>query len=359
MGDTLSERDKFLASIANTIADYRAGEIARPSAEHVDRWVAQFDRPVQMPLLKELDHVLRKTYLTRAHVEAYLRQVVAAPRLLGVDAAAYWRRRNFLRIQQNGNSQVEMLKLLAPILKADLGLDIGSCGHSEGDDVYLDDILFSGQRVTTDLAAYFRSPASKGKAIHIVLIAAHTFGKYTTDERLDRDESRIQQSACITWDVGTLIENRRGERDTSEVLWPASLPRDDEVQRYVEQERRYPFMVRSPGGNLGAFSSEAGRQLLEQQFLLAGMRIRSRSANPKAVMRPLGYSGFGLGFGAINMTYRNCPNNCPLALWWGNTALTQHSLGSWYPLLPRKPYVTMTSSTGPRQWPEELSDEPV
>ena len=33
-------------------------------------------------------------------------------------------------------------------------------------------------------------------------------------------------------------------------------------------------------------------------------------------MRPLGYHNLRtLGFGSMFITYRNCPNNCPLALW--------------------------------------------
>jgi hypothetical protein len=33
----MAERDDLLASIASTIRDYRAGEIAEPTPEHVDR----------------------------------------------------------------------------------------------------------------------------------------------------------------------------------------------------------------------------------------------------------------------------------------------------------------------------------
>jgi len=39
----MSERSDLLKSIANTIKDYRAGEIAEATPEHVDRWVKQFD----------------------------------------------------------------------------------------------------------------------------------------------------------------------------------------------------------------------------------------------------------------------------------------------------------------------------
>ncbi|MEK6712171.1 MAG: hypothetical protein AABZ64_16510, partial [Nitrospinota bacterium] len=69
---------------------------------------------------------------------------------------------------------------------------------------------------------------------------------------------------------------------------------DDEVlQAYVSQEKKFPFAPRRPGGKLenAIFSSEEGRQLLEKEMLLAGMRIRSYSRNPSRALRPLGFSG--------------------------------------------------------------------
>lgn len=88
-----------------------------------------------------------------------------------------------------------------------------------------------------------------------------------------------------------------------------------------------------------AFSSEDGRQLLERELLLAGMQIRSISQNPSPAIRPLGLSPFGVGFGSMIATYRNCPNNAPLALWWGDPkAHSSHPFSHWYPLMQRRTY---------------------
>jgi len=77
----------------------------------------------------------------------------------------------------------------------------------------------------------------------------------------------------------------------------------------------------------GVFSGEAGRAVLERVLLKAGVRIRSMCPYLKETARPLGYSFLKtLGFGATVVTYRNCPNNCPLALWAGQP---------WYPLFRR------------------------
>ena len=125
------------------------------------------------------------------------------------------------------------------------------------------------------------------------------------------------------------------------MLWPASIPDDAALTAYIAEEQRFPFEPRQPGARWehDVFSSEQGRQLLEREFLLAGMRIRSFCQNPNPAMRPLGFSAFGVGFGSLIVTFRNCPNNSPLALWWGDpSALPNHPFSRWRPLFPRKTY---------------------
>ena len=48
----MTERQQLLESIATKSADYRAGDLAAPTAEHVDRWVKQFSTGVQLPILE-------------------------------------------------------------------------------------------------------------------------------------------------------------------------------------------------------------------------------------------------------------------------------------------------------------------
>ena len=57
----MAERDDLLASIAATTADYREGDLPPSTPEHVERWINQFDAGVQLPILREMDHVLQTT----------------------------------------------------------------------------------------------------------------------------------------------------------------------------------------------------------------------------------------------------------------------------------------------------------
>ena len=113
----MSERDDLLASVANEIKTYRKGDLPEPTPEHVDRWLHQFTTVRQLPFMREFDHVIKQTFFTRKNVKDFLRALVNNGKLAGVDPAAYWSSANFLNIQQNGQSQKEMLKLFAKCLE--------------------------------------------------------------------------------------------------------------------------------------------------------------------------------------------------------------------------------------------------
>lgn len=334
-------RKELLASIANTIKDYRAGEIAQPDAAHVDHWVKQFPAAAQDALLRETDHVLKQTYLNKDWVAGFLSHQVKNDKLAGADPCDFWNKSNFLSIQQNGHSQEDMLALFSHCLKEQCGLKLVECGSPTGPYIYLDDVIFSGSRVGNDLEAWIKEKAPETAAVHILVIAVHLFGEYKLLQRLRTIAAEQKKKIEFRCWRALGIENRHRYRDRSEVLLPAALPDDDRLKKYMAEEQKFPFEPRKAGGKLAfnVFSGEEGRQLLERELLLAGVQIRGECKNPKAVMRPLGFSPFGLGFGSMIVTFRNCPNNAPLALWWGDpTAPASSPLSKWYPLLPRKTY---------------------
>lgn len=334
----MTERAQLLSSLAMTIADYRAGELPSPTPDHVDRWVSQFTADMQLPVLRELDQVLKQTYFTRSSVEGFLGDVVTSKGLAGTNPSEFWKAANFLKIQQNGNSQREMVNMFDRALNAKHNLTTDLAGSPGGPFIYLDDVLFSGDRVRTDLEAWIRTDAPQQAVVHVILIAIHKGGEYWV-KKVTEVASAAGKEIDITFWRQLTIENRKYAKDQSEVLWPTALPGDSDLNAYIALPHKFPFEPRAPGGKLGPFSSEQGRQTLERELLLAGVKIRALCANPKDIMRPLGYSRFGLGFGSMIVTFRNCPNNCPLALWWGDPQANASSpLSKWYPLFPRKTY---------------------
>lgn len=333
----MSEKDDLLASVADTIKTYRTDELAQPTPAHVERWLSQFTPANQLPFLKEFDHVLKQTFITKDKVEEFLQHLVTSEKIAGDNPAAYWQSANFLNIQRNGYSQKEMLKLFAKCLYDEYGLELDKCDRDGRNYIYLDDVIFSGNRVGNDLKQWIIDDAPRATKIHVIVAVIHA-GSYFTKRKIEETiKESGKQIKVIYWRL-IEVENRNKHRNSSGVLWPTVIPDVAEVQHYMTLPSKFPFDPRKAGGAVIApFSSEQGRQVLESEFLIAGAKIRSLSENPKASMRPLGFSPFGVGFGSMIATYRNCPNNCPLALWWGNPEVTSGAL-HWYPLLPRKTY---------------------
>jgi hypothetical protein len=332
----VTERADLVQSIAETVADYRDGELPRPTGAHVDRWVRQFPHDAQVPILREFDHVLKQTYFSRGAIKEFLEALVTAEKIVGPTPNVFWKGASLLDIQQNGRSQADMLELFDLALSSSCGLTASECTGTEPRFIYLDDVMFSGSRIGNDLTAWLTSEAPSDADVHVIVAAAHTLGEYLCKKRLKEAAEVAGKDIRFHFWATRWFESRKARRDESDLLWPTEIPNDPMVKAYVALPTKFPFEPRSPGGPSGIFSSEDGRQVLEREFLIAGARIRAAYSNPSANLRPLGFSPFGVGFGSLVVTYRNCPNNAPLALWWGLG--DEGDPESWYPLFGRKTY---------------------
>src|ERR1700761_3207039 len=110
-GKWMAIESEHVEAVANLIADYRQGEITKPDAEHVSRWLHQFDAQIRAPFIAELQHVLSKTYLSKSTFEGFYRNQIEHDKLTGGDHATFWRQANFLRVQAHGTSQTDVLKI--------------------------------------------------------------------------------------------------------------------------------------------------------------------------------------------------------------------------------------------------------
>ncbi len=325
----MSTRRKLVESIASTIGDYRQGEGLELTPQHVEKWITQFEEPVQEPLLTELDYVLKRTYISKNDAHKFLSGLVKVEKLAGEKFCDFWRTVSFLDIQGGGNSQKEMLRVFGEVLKKECKVQIRDCGGDGGIFLYLDDVVFTGNRVRNDLMSWVRSDCPKKAQVPIVSIAFHRGGQFYAKNGIEEAAKNAGKELKISWWRCLELEDRRAYTDSSDVLRPAGLPEDALVQEYVKS-LKYAPVLRKPG-NVGEnkfFSSEEGRNLLEQEFLKAGAMIRDMCPNLNQYQRPLGNMVLEtLGFGSMIVTFRNCPNNCPLAFWVGDP---------WYPLFPRK-----------------------
>jgi hypothetical protein len=312
--------------------DYRKGEIEPPDAAHVNRWIVQFDSKVHDPILKEVQHVLERTYLTRRNVEEFLRGISNHAELTEGKPGKFWSETSVLKIQRNGSSQKEMLQLLSEIIRNEHQVDIDASPQDGNVAVYLDDIVFSGGHVRSDLVEWVTNTAPKTVTINIIVLAYHSGGQWFANQKIQEAANKVGKEVKMQWWRIHELEDRRAYINQSDVLRPVKIPDHDLTQAYAKKlmDKGYPPALRTPGntGNAKFFSSEEGRDLLEQQFLMKGTEIREQAPFLNEYQRPLGNMVLNtLGFGSMIVTFRNCANNCPLALWAGDP---------WNPLCPRR-----------------------
>ncbi|MFN0137421.1 MAG: hypothetical protein ACKVS9_15055 [Phycisphaerae bacterium] len=316
-----STRKRLLVSLAATIAGYRKG-IPPRTPELIDAWLQQFPDETREPLLDALNHVFHKTYISKDAFIAFLTGLVSSDKLApGRQPKSYWKTVNFLNIQRGGRSQLEILALFDELMARTHGLGVSDTGSKDGDFVYLDDCIGTGSRVRTDLCAWLEGAAPVDSTVHIITPVLYA-GSYWIDERITETATVNGKKINLKkWRLDAFhMENRRAYRNSSDVLWPTELPPDPDVGAYTKslEAAGYPPVLRTPGnaGTSGIYKDDAQKILLEQAFLVRGCEIRRECTNLRETARPLGYQKLeALGFGSMFVTYRNCPNNCPLALW--------------------------------------------
>ena len=317
------------AALAAMISDYRAGEIPTLDAAHVDRWVSQFPAAVRDPILSELLHVFGWTYFSQAKVQTFIDSIVVNAKFAGANPCEFWQGVNVLSLQTAGHSQKDMLTLLGDSLQRQCGLAMGLCGASPHTYLYLDDALFSGGRIRSDIIKWINEAAPITSNLTVLIIASHKYGEWDAERKIQEAAKAVGKTINVSWRRCALFENRKSYMRDSDILCPTAIPTSPAAGAYVAGLGQQP-VIRAIGGKspIGIFSGETGRHLLEQEFLAAGVRVRNMCPHFDKYMRPLGRMMFeSLGFGSTIVTYRNCPNNAPLVFWAGDP---------WYPLFPRK-----------------------
>ncbi len=325
----MSEKSRLIESMVETISDYRKGACGPPTPGHVEKWLRQFDKEAQLPILREMDHVLKRTYFSERRVKRFLESVYRAEKLVGDEPCSFWKNVKFLDIQRGGNSQKDMLALFNEILSKECGFSVNSCGKNPHSFVYLDDALFTGNRIKQDLEPWVTDHMADNATIHVITIALHTRGYCYASKNIRRVAKDAGKRVKLRWWRKIKFEDRISHTDSPDVLRPTSTYDDHLIVKYIDTLKQYipqPRTAGKPSRNK-IFSSEYGRQILEKEFLMKGAWIREKCLNLKPFHRPLGNSVLEtLGFGSLVVTFRNCPNSAPLALWANDP---------WYPLFHR------------------------
>ena len=318
----MSARTELLDSIAQTIADYREGEVEPRTPDIIENWIEQFPPDTQTPLLTALNDVFKKTYFTRNKFKHFLQSLASTDKLSpGSAPAEYWKDVNFLDIQQGGSSQKDILLMFDEVLQEIHGFKLSDTGSDGGDFIYLDDCIGTGSRVRGDICTWLEDNTPDQMEIHIITPILHTGAWWVEGKIKETAIANNKEISLHYWRLDEFyMENRLAHRDHSDVLWPTTLPDHADVQSYAKylEENGNPVRLRNPGnsGSSGIFTSDEQKMFIEQALLIRGCQIKREYDNLPDNARPLGFHNLDcLGFGSMFITYRNCPNNCPLSFW--------------------------------------------
>ena len=328
-----SELYNSATSLKSTILDYRASDgLAAPDEAYILEWLDQFNetRTTKRAFLEELSVVFSKIYHPLERVRSALKEILHHEPLVGSDPKSFWRKANLLEIQLAGTSQYDLNKILKSMIKTEFDLKPSECGSAGGTNIYLDDAIYSGNRVVKDLEGWMDLDCLPKKLVFIVL-AAHSSGVFRLKQWIKEKSSNALVPQIYSFSA---FKNKRNEGGYTDVLRLRGYPQDLDSQQYLLNKLNGgpAALLRSPSevNQSKLFSSEQSRAILEGVLWRAGLKAIDQCPNLTPNIRPLGYCSSGsqnkLGFGSLFVTYRNCPNNAPVALWANEP---------WTPLFPR------------------------
>ncbi|MDN7805145.1 phosphoribosyltransferase-like protein [Burkholderia gladioli] len=314
--------EDLINQIVVLTADY---ELGAPTPQRVHEWLGQIRPGYRDVVLSELAHVLSQTYIKKATIENWIAGFIKSKKIVGENPAAFWRDAVLLDIQGGGTSQRDMNEIVSDAVIAEFGF---APQETTADPVYVyvDDVAYSGSRLLRDVDRWAAENQNARLVIYTPVVHAYGWWK-VADEFNKRDSVK---GISWNWYSEFILEDRRRYTYSSDVLRPISLPENEAAVRNYVEAFRYPAVYRQDGslGEHGLFSSLQARDGLEKGLLIAGIDARESCINFPVTHRPLGFNSLEMmGFGSTIVTYRNCPNNAPLALWAGYP---------WIPLFPRR-----------------------
>lgn len=321
-----------LAKIVSICSCYQVGESF--NLKHVKKWIRQFKEGDRAEIAKSTAFALEKTYIPKMEFTSWLVRASKRHRF-NIEAKRFWKEAKLIK-QSRGKSQRDLLKIFRKETEYKLGSKIDKSVKNSKvlNFVYIDDVIFSGNTALSDIKKWFDKYYKylKNHEVNILILVYrnHTSGGLYLMKKL---KAHFLDQNCVVDIRISAFQKYRTTTDRpedSDVLWLKESCLNKEFKMYwkndLEGDRRLVFRKASGVGRRKIFLSKRSRSAYEVLMLKYGLKIL-RGKDYDAEFKPLGFNRlFSFGFGALTVSYRNCPNNCPLVFWADD---------GWYPLFPR------------------------
>ncbi|HDS6887226.1 TPA: hypothetical protein QH084_003128 [Morganella morganii subsp. morganii] len=327
----------LMGQIAAKLNDYRNPPQGGMSLDHVKQWINQFELNDRRFVLEETDRLMGIGYFS----ESDYRRVISS---IATDEQneSLFQTAAFLDIQNQGTSQSEFLDLLREDCAEEFDIMTRMSPRqrvsSFREFIYVDDVSFSGAKAINDLTWFIDNFELQHIKILVYFLGGHTYSTWKIKDQLERRFADRNISVVVGGGDFVFVENQLRNSSSSEVLWPKA--QSVSIPKWANGQTHYSGTYRNGYTANTFFPDEQRRDRFEAILTKIGFDILGHSQNPSDVIKPLGFSTFnGVGFGGTIFTFRNCPNNTPLAYWWGTYLQTgNRALDCWYPLMKRNVY---------------------
>ncbi len=356
------ELRRIIKSIFYTLKDFRSDESddsVKINEDNIMTWIWQFEENERLLILQEMDNIFKHRYCSKEKMINFLSSTIIdlAKKNGYSDIKSFLKVTTFLNLQPQGKSQGIILDLLNNVLKQKYNLTINDCGkHNNLFSIYIDDILCTGLTLVNDIIEWSKLKNRHGvknkdlvENEDIKLIFVYAFShKYNYQKKIHEMRRKISKKFSDKCELICLIEvdNSIDNDSTLDLIFPVedsdlfSNTQNDLIINYKQSvinnvdNHTKQYNIISPDefyrpNNLPffelLFTNENNREVVENAFLVKGIKILDKVKAPNKNMRPLGYSLPSLknfGFGALCFTWRNIPNNAPLVFWYSYGGFT-------------------------------------
>ncbi|HDU8563518.1 hypothetical protein Q4R40_16385 [Morganella morganii] len=334
--NNVTDRD-LMEQIAAKLNDYRNPPQGGMSLDHVNRWINQFELNDRRFVLEETNRLMGIRYFSESDYRRVVSSIAADEQNENLFQTAA-----FLDIQNQGTSQSEFLDLLRENCVEEFDVVTRTSQRqrvsSFREFIYVDDVSFSGAKAINDLIWFVDNFELQNITILVYFLGRHTYSTWKIKDHLEQRFADRNILVGVGGHEFACVENQRRNSSNSEVLWPKA--QSVSIPEWADGQAHYLGTYRNGYTANTFFPDEQRRDRFEAILTEIGFYILGHSQNPSEVIKPLGFSTFnGVGFGGTIFTYRNCPNNTPLAYWWGTYLRTgNRALDCWYPLMKRSVY---------------------
>lgn len=226
--------DEYAVGIATIISDYRKNELKRKlDADHVKRWVSQFDESEQSVVLCETFRILSRWYFKIERIYTFIEQVLNL--LSEIDTLSAF---TFVNVQTKGESQRFLYEIIKKIYdkkyNITFSLKNADFGEEPGLFVYVDDGLYTGRRAKEDLKPLLEM-LPKGSTLYVYYMLAYSNNyNYWKDEICKFGE---KLNIAVFFKCAKLFYNERNcKNDHIDFIWPSKTCRNNPSVKAYENK---------------------------------------------------------------------------------------------------------------------------